>query len=145
MYLAHCRRKNLRFSQIMIIWGDEIFVDFCVPFPSHNWSLSLSKNWFEHTIPEILFTCPCNPNPHPTYNIKVIWIYGAVYSNWSRPDLQELHAHLNGSISAATMKKLLKRYAEKVSQSTEGERTAIPELWETAIAKGEKRTLDEYV
>ena len=59
--------------------------------------------------------------------------------------LQELHAHLNGSISAATMKKLLKRYADKVSQSTEGERTAIPELWETTIAKGEKRTLDEYV
>ena len=43
------------------------------------------------------------------------------------------------------MKKLLERYADKVSQSTEGERTAIPELWETTIAKGEKRTLDEYV
>ena len=43
------------------------------------------------------------------------------------------------------MKRLLKRYAAKVSQCTEGEGTTIPELWETTIAKGEKRTLDEYV
>ena len=43
------------------------------------------------------------------------------------------------------MKRLLKRYAAKVSQCTEGEGTTVPELWETTITKGEKRTLDEYV
>ena len=43
------------------------------------------------------------------------------------------------------MQKLLKKYADKISQCAEGERAAIPELWQTTIAKGERRTLDEYV
>ena len=50
----------------------------------------------------------------------------------------ELHAHLNGSISSATMQTLLKRHKadrfEKAGNET-------PQLWETAILKGEKRTL----
>ena len=52
-------------------------------------------------------------------------------------DFQELHAHINGSISAETIEKLIQRKAgcanlnNKVSQ------------WETTIRKGDKRSLQE--
>lgn len=49
----------------------------------------------------------------------------------------ELHAHLNGSISPSTMQKLLSRHQGKLSHGT------IPEMWQTTIAKGEKRTLND--
>ena len=49
----------------------------------------------------------------------------------------ELHAHLNGSISSATMQTLLKRYKNRLER--EGNET--PQLWETTILKGEKRAL----
>lgn len=52
------------------------------------------------------------------------------------PLTQELHAHLNGSISDDTMFKLLRR--------REGSRD-LPEAWQTTIAKGENRTLEELV
>lgn len=51
---------------------------------------------------------------------------------------QELHAHLNGSISLATMEKLLVRYAEKTAGSA-----IVPELQQMAIAKGDRGTLDQ--
>ena len=51
----------------------------------------------------------------------------------------ELHAHLNGSISSATMQSLLQRHKHRL----DGERRGTPQLWETTILKGEKRTLDD--
>lgn len=54
----------------------------------------------------------------------------------------ELHAHLNGSISSTTMQKLLKQHKEK--RRKEGrEDDVMPQIWETTILKGERRTLDD--
>ena len=56
----------------------------------------------------------------------------------------ELHAHLNGSISAATMQRLLQQYEEKERAEGGEDGTAVPrQLWQTTIAKGESRTLDD--
>lgn len=52
----------------------------------------------------------------------------------------ELHAHLNGSISSSTMQKLLKRHCKRTRR--EGD-TQTPQHWETAILRGEKRSLDD--
>ena len=54
--------------------------------------------------------------------------------------LKELHAHLNGSISAKTMQTLIERKREKAVVSG-----VVPQHWETTIAKGEQRTMEEYV
>ena len=72
---------------------------------------------------------------------------------------QELHAHLNGSISQATIQKLLDRHVERLTQEAaatgvadggggggggrEGVTLGIPEAWQTTIAKGEQRALEE--
>ena len=51
----------------------------------------------------------------------------------------ELHAHMNGSISTTTMQSLLKRHKERFEK--EGRET--PQVWETTILKGERRTLSD--
>jgi len=52
---------------------------------------------------------------------------------------QELHAHINGSISAETIEKLIQRKSsnQQLNQSN------LVSQWETTIHKGDKRTLDE--
>ena len=61
----------------------------------------------------------------------------------------ELHAHLNGSISMTTMEWLLSRYegsTKKEGKAVEGQEVlgqTPPELWQTTIAKGERRTMEE--
>jgi len=51
----------------------------------------------------------------------------------------ELHAHINGSISAETIEKLIQRKSsnQQLNQSN------LVSQWETTIHKGDKRTLDE--
>lgn len=52
--------------------------------------------------------------------------------------LQELHAHINGSISAETIEKLIqKKTAEKENLNS------LVSQWETTIQKGDKRSLEE--
>lgn len=53
--------------------------------------------------------------------------------------LQELHAHLNGSISPTTMEKLIQLH---LKGNNDGDFT-IPEAWQTTIAKEKTRTLSE--
>lgn len=53
---------------------------------------------------------------------------------------KELHAHLNGSISAKTMQTLIERKKAKAVVSG-----VVPQHWETTIAKGEQRTMEECV
>ena len=57
----------------------------------------------------------------------------------------ELHAHLNGSISTATMERLLKRHEEsRKMEGREGDKDfVLPQLWQTTIANGERRTLGD--
>ena len=57
----------------------------------------------------------------------------------------ELHAHLNGSISTATMERLIKLHEEsRRRERREGDNDfVLPQLWQTTIAKGERRTLDD--
>ena len=56
----------------------------------------------------------------------------------------ELHAHLNGSISSNTMQKLLQRH-QKQRQNKGGDivDSTMPQLWQTTILKGEKRSLSD--
>ena len=49
---------------------------------------------------------------------------------------QELHAHLNGSISNGTMQKLI----DTMGGIVDGKQR---DVWSTVIRKGEHRTLDE--
>ena len=53
--------------------------------------------------------------------------------------IQELHAHLNGSISNDTMHKLLERKRHRNPMEE------IPELWKTTIKTGQNRTTEECV
>ena len=53
------------------------------------------------------------------------------------PD-QELHAHLNGSLSNETMRTLMQKKASKDLSSQE-----TLQQWRTVIEKGETRQLDE--
>ena len=52
----------------------------------------------------------------------------------------ELHAHLNGSISSSTMRKLLQRHREREGGDAYA---TVPQIWETTILKGERRSLDD--
>ena len=53
--------------------------------------------------------------------------------------LQELHAHLNGSISPATMEKLIQLHLK----SKDDDDFTFPKVWQTTIAKEKTRTLSE--
>ena len=53
--------------------------------------------------------------------------------------LQELHAHLNGSISPATMEKLIQLHIKRKDDDD----FKIPQIWQTTIAKEKTRTLNE--
>ena len=55
----------------------------------------------------------------------------------------ELHAHLNGSISSATMQRILQHNQDRSKMEGEKVDIKIPKHWETTIAKGERRSLDE--
>ena len=52
-------------------------------------------------------------------------------------NFQELHAHINGSISAETIEKLIKRKSDQVKEN------CLVSKWQTTIQKGDKRDLDE--
>ncbi|XP_078345431.1 N6-Methyl-AMP deaminase-like [Oculina patagonica] len=49
----------------------------------------------------------------------------------------ELHAHINGSISAETIEKLIKRKSGQVNND------CLVSQWQTTIQKEDKRDLDE--
>ena len=53
--------------------------------------------------------------------------------------LQELHAHLNGSISDATIQQLVERHAERGWSKS----SPLPDSWQVVIEKGSSRSLDE--
>ena len=53
---------------------------------------------------------------------------------------QELHAHLNGSLSADTLQELI-----QLQKSNSGHGDVVYSVWEAIIQHGNKRTLEEYV
>ena len=57
--------------------------------------------------------------------------------------LQELHAHLNGSISPNTMEKLLKRHEEKLKPDGDSSSQGVPELWQTTVTKWDEKNKSE--
>ena len=54
---------------------------------------------------------------------------------------QEVHAHLNGSISEGTIRKLIERKKEHTLVTAQ--ENQVPEMWQTVIDKGEQRSLKE--
>lgn len=64
-------------------------------------------------------------------------VCGLYISRLTIINFQELHAHINGSISAETIEKLIKRKSDQVKEN------CLVSKWQTTIQKGDKRDLDE--